>query len=247
MPNTGMHTFSHVMHLSQDATKSDKVCYVHELVLRFRPWVPPDDETESGPKEYDMGREYAASLRLVAGPTRGKKRRVWITLSTLPSDGYSKSYEYAGTIVDEKYEVIVERGERVLFKFSETSVPGCSKSGCGCRATLLPRLVIAVLWQADSNNITFTPHMGVPAAAMQLLSLNDGCDVVGESQLAKARTEHKGLYPEQPPPPPKPPAPKKRPGKPTPPHAKKAKAVEDSDSESESEVGAPILPPPLSD
>ena len=136
---------------------SRELTYSKAYSIRFRCLIERErDDSDDEDVAYDLGRQFGAHMRVMAGPVANNKRHVTLTLQLVPSGhAHSLSKKYANMFIEDNSNIVVERGVTSTFQTNEISVPCCDNPGCDRTSVLFPPLTIFVEWRPECERIHF--------------------------------------------------------------------------------------------
>ena len=148
--------------ISLVALSGNDLTYSMTYSVRFRCLIDRErDESEdedcvSPSPAYDLGRQFGAQMRVMAGPVVKNKRHVTLTLQLVPCGHmHSLSRKYANMLIEDNSNIVVERGVTSTFQTNEISAPCCDNPGCERTSVLFPPLTIFVEWRPEAERIQF--------------------------------------------------------------------------------------------
>ena len=167
--------------ISLVALSGNDLTYSMTYSVRFRCLIDRErDESEdedcvSPSPAYDLGRQFGAQMRVMAGPVVKNKRHVTLTLQLVPCGHmHSLSRKYANMLIEDNSNIVVERGVTSTFQTNEISAPCCDNPGCERTSVLFPPLTIFVNWHPECERINFVLEPPNPIGVIYASELTHG-------------------------------------------------------------------------
>jgi len=173
---------------------------VDEVLVRWRPWVPPDSDDDADDMDaLKPGLERAVSLRLAVGPPCEGRRRVSVSAWTAPTTMDFVDMTEVGMLIDENNDAVLTPGERVVLKLRSVRARCCTSAGCSKRLNC-PLVLFVEYAPHDTSRIDYLFVPGEDVARITVAEMAT-CYV---ANLAAANAVKEGYAPDAPPPRPKP-------------------------------------------
>jgi hypothetical protein len=167
--------------ISLVALSGNDLTYSMTYSIRFRCLIDKerddseDEDCVSPSPAYDLGRQFGAQMRVMAGPVVKNKRHVTLTLQLVPCGHmHSLSRKYANMLIEDNSNIVVERGVTSTFQTNEISAPCCDNPGCDRTSVLFPPLTIFVNWQPECERINFVLEPPNPIGVIYASELTHG-------------------------------------------------------------------------
>jgi len=192
--------------ISMVALGGSVLTYSKTYSLRFRCLLEKDrddsdDEDISPAVAYDLGRQFGAHMRVMAGPVANDKRHVTLTLKLVPSGAMQNvAKRYANMLIEDNSNIVVERGVTSTFQTNEINVPCCDNPGCERTSVLFPPLTIFVEWRPEAERIQFVLEPPNPIGVMYVADLaNDPYGGINQDCVKRANAIAPNYFPGPPP------------------------------------------------
>ena len=159
-----------------------------------------DDDEELPQTRYRHGEQFSALMRVMVGPPLDHKRHVTLSMWLVPNiENESLAKGYAGMMIEENSNIVIERGVVSTFCTNAITVPCCTRASCGRRALLFPSMTIFVEWPPHSESVEYVLEPSIPISSLHVSNLNPTAyNGTYTSTTSRANEMVPGYFPEAP-------------------------------------------------
>ena len=147
---------------------------VDEILVRWRPWVPPDSDDEDS-EDHRLGIERAVLFRMAIGPQCEGRHNVSIAAWYAPTRLDTEDMTEIGMLIDEGNQAMLTPGEKVVFKFPKIRVRCCGNPTCKKRFPI--SIAIVAELRPGHNRVSYNFLPGEDVGRMTISEIVSGYSV----------------------------------------------------------------------